>query len=118
MIAIVTSLVSLRNTILSKQKKNDLLENHYISIGLVESCLGGKNYSITYTYSDIHNSNVKISVKRPYTLMTNSLCKQIKNKKFWVIYSPDDPIFSLIYLSEEITDSINAKFPKSLNGFR
>lgn len=106
---------------LRDKRKDDEIKRHYIkAIGKIE-----KYYSksvdlprkITYTFK------VK-STKYSRDIIVNykfDICENFNNckdKRYWVIYSPENPENSLINLEVEIQGIENPEFPKNLDDFK
>ena len=103
------------------KKKKEVLQNNKITIGwLIEYDDGGSDFSaksIKYSYNvlrDTFTREVNVTVKF-------EICQDFekcRDKRYWVIYSPDNPENSLINLETEIQGIENPKFPESLDDFK
>jgi hypothetical protein len=103
-----------------KEEKKVLLKNKTTVGWLKEYDDGGADFSaksVTYSYEVLgkifsREVNVTVGFKN---------CEDFdkcKDKRFWVIYSPDSPEKSLINLEIEIQGIENPEFPETLDGFK
>ena len=99
--------------------KNIVLANYHITVGSFEEYNesgGDGNPYIVYSYTA--NGKVYKRLVSPKIKFQKCLYKDCTNKRFWVIYSSNDPSLSLIDLTTEIQGIANPKFPKTLDNFR
>ena len=103
-----------------KEKKEVRLKNETTIGWLIEYDDGGADFSaksVIYSYEvlgEIYSREVNVTVG--FKKCENF--DECKDKRYWVIYSPDSPEKSLINLEIEIQGVENPEFPESLDGFK
>ncbi len=119
---VIVILIAIPVYLYKSNQERKLKKDYQYTIGYILKWGSNVDESTTIKYSfQVDNViyergfvNPSVTLERKDKYFNKIDCTNIK---FWVIYSPDDPSFSLINLREEITDTLNAKFPSSLDDF-
>jgi len=103
----------------AKESKNEIKNNYNVTVGYFLSYyeLADSGTPIVEYYYFVNNKKYKGSV---YTTTKYKDCKnsiRCEGKRFWVIYSPENPKKSLVDLSQEIQGMKDPPFPKTLDSF-
>lgn len=108
-------------TTISKNKNNAAIKDNYdVTQGKITSFYPRgtevKN-RIEYSYK-VNNKEFYRYINVGYKLEICRDLKKCQNKRYWVIYSPDNPANSLINLEIEIQEIENPEFPENLDDFQ
>ncbi|MBE9467613.1 MAG: hypothetical protein IMY72_04735 [Bacteroidetes bacterium] len=103
-----------------KEKKEVLFKNKTTIGWLFEYDDGGADFSaksVIYSYEVLgkifsREVNVTVGFKKCENF------EEFKDKRYWIIYSPDSPEKSLINLEIEIQGIENPEFPETLDDFK